>query len=218
MKKWIPNIYNVTELEVLEEYLERQAAQGWILERAGMYGFTLKKGEPRNLRYCVDIPSVHRKRGGTNEYLQSYYEMCEEAGWTLVGTNTTIHVFVTADMSVPPIHTDPEIRFEAAESYFRDQSGGAGLLLAIMVLLAVPVIPGLIQIGSGKALFFAVVLLFGMILMGDSVYAGHLWKKAREQALITGDWQRPKRRNDRIYLRAILEGIFHMAVMWYIGF
>ncbi len=213
MKKWIPNIFRIDELELLEEYLERQASQGWILERVGLNGFTFKKSEPKNLRYCVDIPSARRKRGGTNEYLQSYYEMCEEAGWTLVGTDTTIHVFVTDDLAVPPIHTDPNVRFEAAESYFWDQSGGAGLLLAIMVLLAIPVIPGLIAIGSGKALFFAVVLLFGLILLGNFMYAGHLWKKAREQALITGDWKIPKKRNDRIYLRAILEGIFDVAVI-----
>lgn len=213
MKKWIPNIFRIDELELLEEYLQNQAAQGWILEKVGLRGFIFKKAESQNLRYCVDIPSAHRKRGGTNEYLQSYYEMCEEAGWTLVGTDTTIHVFMTDDLTVPPIHTDPNIRFEAAESYFRDQSGGAGLLLVIMVLLAIPLIPGLLAIGNGKALFFAVVLLFGMILMGNSMYAGYQWKKAREQALITGDWKAPKKRNDRIYLRTILEGIFYVAVI-----
>ena len=213
MKKWIPNIYNVTELEQLEDYLEYQAAEGWILDRVGMKGVVLKKAQPQNLRYCVDIPYVHPKKGGSREYLQAYYEMCQDAGWTLVGTNTMIHVFVTDDMTTTPIHTDPNVRYEAVESYFRNQGGGVGLLLAIMVLLAVPVIPGLIQIGSGKALFFAAVLSLGMLLLGCSMYELHQWRRAHKQALITGDWKNHPKNCRWICLRGVVEWIFHIGVL-----
>lgn len=213
MKKWIPNIYNVTELEQLEDYLEHQAAEGWILDQVGMKGVILKKAQPQKLRYCVDIPYVHPKNGGSREYLQAYYEMCQDAGWILVGTNTMIHVFVTNDMTATPIHTDPNVRYEAVESYFRNQGGGVGLLLAIMVLLAVPVIPGLIQIGSGKALFFAAVLSLGILLLGCSMYELHQWRRAHKQALITGNWDNYPKKRRWIRLRGVVEWIFHIGVL-----
>ena len=218
MKKWIPNIYAPYELEGLEEYLVSQAAKGWILEKIGQSGFCFKKAEPRNLRYCVDIPSVQRKRGGFNDYLQPYYEMCEEAGWTFVGTDMHIHVFVTEDPTVAPIHTDPKVRFEAAESYLKGQSAGAILALVLMAVMVLPNLPRVIQMGDGNMIFVGIVLLLGVGIAGESLYSYFRWRRVHEQALTTGDWNVPKERR-RIGLRVLIYVLYTVALFvayWFV--
>lgn len=188
MKKWIPNLYRHYELDELQAYLETQASQGWILEKVGLYGFWFQKGDPGSLRYCVDIPSEQRKRGGSNEYLKQYYEMCEDAGWTLVGTNMTIHVFVTDDPMVAPIHTDPQVRFETTESVLKGGMIGALAALIVMMAFILPLLPQLISMkNTGMYALFA-VLVMGMIVSGKEILSYFQWKRQHEQARLTGDW------------------------------
>ena len=217
MKKWILNMYYPHEADLLTEYLERQAAAGWILKKVGLRGFLFEKAEPRSLRYCVDIPSVQRKRGGSNDYLQPYYEMCEEAGWTLVGTDMRIHVFVTEDPTVMPIHTDPSVRFEAAESFLKERISATILILVLCAALVLPVLPTVLQAQDSVLLYMAAVVLLGIGLGGELLYSYFQWKRCHEQALVTGDWKVSSSYR-RVLLRSVLYGIFYvtMTVMyWY---
>ena len=212
MKKWIPNMYAVYESELLEKHLENLAAKGWILEKVGQSGFWLKKSEPRNLHYCVDIPSVQRKRGGSNDYLQPYYEMCEEAGWTFVGTNMHIHIFATEDPIVAPIHTDPSVRFEAAESYLKGQSAGAILVLVLMAAIVLPSLPRVIQMGDARMIFVGIVLILGVVITGESLHSYFRWRRIHEQAMTTGDWNVPKE-NRSIQFRALISVLYTIALL-----
>ena len=155
MKKWIPNVFYPHELELLADYLEKQASKGWILQKVGLRGLLFEKSEPRQLRYCVDIPSTQRKRGGSNDYLQPYYEMCEDAGWSFVGTNMLIHVFVTEDRAVPLIHTDPSVQFEATQSFLKERVGSAAIVLVLLAILVFPTLPWVLQEKDGMLMAMA---------------------------------------------------------------
>lgn len=105
MKKWIPNLFYPYEYDLAAEYLERQAAKGWILNKVGLFGFIFRREAPQELAYCVDIPSKRQKRNGTNDYLEPYYQMCEDAGWHFVGANMLSYFFVSEDPHRVPVHT-----------------------------------------------------------------------------------------------------------------
>ena len=212
MKKWIPNVFLPHELELLAGYLETQAAKGWILQKVGMYGFLFEKSESRRLRFCVDIPSTQRKRGGSNDYLQPYYEMCEESGWLLVGTNMLVHIFVTEDLAVPMIHTDPSVQFEAAQSFLKERVGLSAIVLVVMAILVLPTLPWVLQEKDGTLIAVAGVVLLGLLYVGEAVYSYYQWQRQRERACITGDWN-TSIHHQKIIVRSILRIAYTLGLL-----
>lgn len=85
--------------------LSRLAAKGWLLDSFAFAGYTLRKGEPRQLTYCVDYNDVSPSE------LDDYIELFEASGWTRVCSAGNIHVFSAAP-GTKPIYTDNETRHE----------------------------------------------------------------------------------------------------------
>lgn len=78
--------------------LEEYAKEGWILEKATILKFYLKKGEPQNLQYAMDFqPKV--------EDLEEYKKIFESAGWQYVCDCYGFYIF-KADHGTKRIHTD----------------------------------------------------------------------------------------------------------------
>lgn len=188
MKKWIPNVFYAFEYDQLSHYLENQAQRGWILESVGLGVLRFRKAAPQELRYCVDVPSVRRKKGGSTEYLDAYYQMCEEAGWNLVGTNTVQHIFVTDDPAVPPIHTDPETQYQAVLSDIGPRMAVAVVAMILLYVWRLQEFAGLTHMPILPRVSF--VCLFGLVVLmeAEMIWQYIRWKKRHEEAKVTGDW------------------------------
>jgi hypothetical protein len=91
--------------------LSRLAAKGWLLESFAFLGYTLRKGEPRQLTYCVDYNNVSPGELG------NYIELFEASGWTRICSSGHFHIFSAAP-GTKPIYTDNETRLEKYMLFF----------------------------------------------------------------------------------------------------
>ncbi|TCI67853.1 DUF2812 domain-containing protein [Exiguobacterium sp. SH0S7] len=83
--------------------LSRMAAKGWHLEKFDTLGYTLFKGEPKEVKYSLD----YRKQPD-----EDYFELFSASGWEHVASNGgEIHIF-KGDLKARPIYSDIETSYE----------------------------------------------------------------------------------------------------------
>ena len=63
----------------VEQYLNRQAAKGWKLDKVGVLLGRFIWAERDDLRWCVDLADPKREREEEEDYLG----LCAEGGWDL---------------------------------------------------------------------------------------------------------------------------------------
>lgn len=115
--KYIPSgglaFFEEKEMKKLSDY----AKEGWILEKFAVLGYTLRKGESKNIDYSLDYQK---------EADDEYFAFFEVAGWSHVcSAGNEIHIF-SAPTGTKPIYTD---RPTTVEKYEREkkQMGKAAL-------------------------------------------------------------------------------------------
>lgn len=112
-KKWVIFSFLPYEYKSLEEYLEKMALKGWVLENMMGLFLKFKRSEPKNLKYSVDImDSVSFFDGKDSESLLEYREYCKEAGWEFICGREKIQVYCSEiDQERIDIHTDEVEKF-----------------------------------------------------------------------------------------------------------
>lgn len=85
--------------------LSRLAAQGWLLESFAFAGYALRRGQPQNLIYSLDMQAVGK------EELEEYRETFRAGGWRPVCSAGEMHIFAAAP-GTRPIHSDPGTHLE----------------------------------------------------------------------------------------------------------
>ena len=118
--------------KLAEEYLEKQASKGLILDSINIYGLwaTYRKEEPQKRRYCVDGFKGKKEEQGR------YIRMAKDAGWHYV-TELPGHIFFSAEPDTNPIPTQTDWR----EEYLQIRKGlwsqdiPIGIFLIILLLL-----------------------------------------------------------------------------------
>lgn len=84
--------------------LSDRAREGWLLEKATIMRFKLKKGEPQNLIYSMDC-------NDPKESDKEYFELFEKSGWTHVCSLEELHFFSAKEGTVP-IYTEKNVEIE----------------------------------------------------------------------------------------------------------
>lgn len=113
-KKWVPNIYQPDDEAAIVKRLEKLATQGWFLERAENWGWTLRRGEPAQVRYAVTyFPEASVFDPGPTEDQETYADYCRAAGWEFVSSYGPVQYF-RSDLPDPvPIETDEREKLAA---------------------------------------------------------------------------------------------------------
>ncbi|MCC3868275.1 DUF2812 domain-containing protein [Terrisporobacter mayombei] len=93
-------LFKENECKALQEYLEEKALEGWILEDRNAGFFVFKKGEPRKIKYTVDI-FTELKTG-------EYKEYCEASGWKYICETDKYLIFSSEEENITPVHTYEE--------------------------------------------------------------------------------------------------------------
>ena len=191
MKKWVPNFFYPHEFAQIENYLGNQAEKGWILEQVGLYGFTFRKGTSSHRRYCVDVPVTGGEFKNREAYLEDYIPMCQDAGWTYVGTNDRIYIFTTEEETAIPLHTDPEVRHQAIEREWRPRIRAYIGLLLFLLGSGYYDLKGLNAQRLPQLSHIVIVSLSVLHILIDAelVWAYLRWSKGQEQNAMTGDWR-----------------------------
>lgn len=167
--KWV--IYNFLpyEYEHLEEYLEKMASRGWILDdMMGAY-LKFKKGEPKNLKYSVDImDSVSFFDGKDSNKAVEYREYCKEAGWNFVCEREKIQVYCSEyNKDKVEIHTDETEKFNTIR-----KASLKYVCLNFITLICLLFTQYILTVGSNNAHFLASLLSLGSLLF-VSIFAIH---------------------------------------------
>ena len=82
----------------VEQYLDRQAAKGWKLEKVGVLLGRFVRVERDDLRWCVDLADPKREREEEEEYLG----LCAEGGWDLAVKTNNMYIFCSGPPAARP--------------------------------------------------------------------------------------------------------------------
>lgn len=116
-----------------ESWFHDMAAKGFHLKRMGFYFAKFVKGEPREMRYRIE---VSMNRGISQEQLAMY----TESGWDYVTSYQYFHVFSSPFGSgAPELHTDP-----AEQSYTLQELDKKLALSASLVVISMLLIFGMV--------------------------------------------------------------------------
>ena len=125
------------DLKGVEQYLDRQAAKGWKLEKVGVLLGRFVRAEQDDLRWCVDLADPKREREEEEEYLG----LCAEGGWDLAVKTNNMYIFCSRPGLRPaPVQTDPELEKKNYYKYYIKSTIlsvlAAAAVLAVYALLA----------------------------------------------------------------------------------
>lgn len=121
-----------------ESWFTDMAAEGLHLKKMGLRFAKFAKGEPKKMRYRIDV-SFNKKISSEQ------VEMYSESGWDYVTTYNYFHVFSSpAELHAPELHTDP-----AEQSYTLKELDKKYIQTAWFVTIAI-----LLMIGMLAALWF----------------------------------------------------------------
>jgi len=129
--------------------LSRLAARGWLLESFAPLGYTLRKGSPAQLDYCVDYQSVPPHE------LDGYTELFEAGGWTRVCSLADIHIF-SAKKGTEPIYSDRDTN---RQKYLRSVKNVQPLLVVPLLTLAPIVLLVLAHAADAAAWFLNTLIV-----------------------------------------------------------
>lgn len=149
------------EYKSLEEYLEKMAAKGWILESITGQYLKFNKSEPKKLKYAVDIvDKISFFDGKNSKKSLEYREYCIKAGWNFVCENEKRQIYCSeSDKERTDIHTDEVEKFNTiAKASFKY------VCLNLMTLISIVLTQYIVTIGSSDADFLAgLATLCGLI-------------------------------------------------------
>ena len=169
-KKWVPNIYQPDDEAAIVKRLEKLAAKGWFLERAENWGWTLRRGEPAQVRYAVTyFPGASVFDPGPTEDQETYADYCRAAGWEFVSSYGPVQYF-RSDLPDPvPIETDQGEKLAAIHRAMTKTTllvYGLALVCALLLLAeqmqTLRQTPFSVLSSNGELVFLAVFFVMGL--------------------------------------------------------
>lgn len=172
-------MFSVLDYKAMEEYFEKMAGQGWMLEKIGAWTVRFKKTNPQNLKFTVDLfPYMTAFDSPHNRHVKDYQELCEQSGWHFVTSANKFQIFyANADEKPIPIQTDSSVE----EKVVRKSVFGIEFLVFLVCLPALLFSLGTLFPFDYSKLFTNISILttvyFPILLLPISIYTGYfvLW-------------------------------------------
>ena len=137
VKRTVP-MYSFYDRTGIQDYLEAQAAKGWMLEKAGTICWKFRRMEPRKLKFSVVyFPSADLYDPAPGEGEQTFREFCEHSGWKFAGSQAQMQIFYNASAHPVPIDTDPVIEVENIHKSMKKGTLASYWLLMVSALLQI---------------------------------------------------------------------------------
>lgn len=169
----------------MEEYFEKMAVKGWMIEKIGAFTARFKKIEPKKLKFTVDIfPYITVFDSPNSRNARDYRELCEESGWHFVTSANKFQIFYAdADENLTPIQTDSMVE----EKIIRKSIFGSEFLAFFLCLPALFFGFGSLFPFDYSKLFtnisIVTTIYFPVLLLPIAVYTGYyilwIWKAKR---------------------------------------
>ena len=99
------------------KYLEKKAANGWLLVEMGLIFWKFKRIEPQKLNFnVVYFNKASEYEAKPTEGQLSFREYCEYSGWTFAASNAQTLVFYTDNENAVPIETDAVVEVKSVHA------------------------------------------------------------------------------------------------------
>lgn len=122
--------------EAIAGYLEKMAARGWMLDKAGNSLWRFRRVEPRRLKVeVVFFPDASGFDPGPTPELMTMEEYCAKDGWTVLARWGQAQVFINEREDPTPIETDPVIQVRTVHRAMKRSILPAWLVLLGVILL-----------------------------------------------------------------------------------
>lgn len=178
----------------IQRYLEKQAAKGWMLDKAGNYCWRFRRMDPKGLHFCVTyFPKADLYDPAPSEAEETFREFCAHGGWTLAGSNAQMQIFWSDAPDPMPIETDPAMEVENIHKSMKKGMLTAYWLLLINCLIqffnqGISLSQGLVHyLSNGLNLWLAGTWILLFILAAARLILYYSWRsKARRAAEADG--------------------------------
>ncbi|MDE6934856.1 MAG: DUF2812 domain-containing protein [Oscillospiraceae bacterium] len=138
-KKKQINLYQINDCEAIAGHLEKMAAKGWLLEKVGNWGWTFRRAEPCQVRYCITFfPGASVFDPGPTGDQETYIDYCAAAGWEFVSSYGPAQYFRSTRPDPVPIETDEAAKLRAIHRSMWKTLILGSLLLLFAQLINVP--------------------------------------------------------------------------------
>lgn len=106
-------MYSFYDRTGIEAYLEKQAENGWLLEKINTFGWQFRRIEPKKIHFSVVYFSkASAYDPGPSEQQMRFREFCEHTGWNLAASNAQMQIFYNEADNPTPIETDALIEVQ----------------------------------------------------------------------------------------------------------
>ena len=112
-----------------ESWFTDMAARGFFLKKMGIHFARFEQGEPRDMRYRIEV-SINKRIPAEQ------IEMYRESGWNYVTSYGHFHVFSSpAELDAPELHTDPAEQSYTLKELDKKLAWNAGSAVIGMILM-----------------------------------------------------------------------------------
>ena len=193
-KRTVP-VYSFYDRTGIQNYLEDQAAKGWILDKAGTLCWRFRRMEARTLKFSVVyFPEADLYDPVPGEGEQTFREYCEHSGWHFVGSQAQMQIFYSEWENPVPIDTDPVIEVENIhKSMKKSMLPGYWCLLASSIIWIVNVFvqrndDPLRFLSANLTLYLMVFWPSMLLLCAGRLICYYRWRRKAKRAAEEGEF------------------------------
>lgn len=210
----------------IEAFLEKQAENGWMLDKTSAFGWHFHRIEPKKIHFSV----VYFAKASAfdpepSEAQLAFHDFCEHTGWRLAASNAQMQIFYNEAPDPTPIETDAALEVSAIHAAAKKSHlasyyllAGLGLLQAALFLSRFFSDPVSI-LASNANLFTGMCWLLLLTLSVVEITEYHTWhKRAKAAAALNGSFVETRsHQNIRLVILCMMLSAFAFLVVSYGG-
>ena len=177
----------------IENYLEEQARQGWMLESISALGWKFRRIQPCNIYFAVTyFPKASDYDPEPSEKQKLFMEMCEHTGWKLVTTSAQMQIFCNDSENPIPIETDAELELENIHRAMKRNFLPSHLVIVFLCILQIRrIVSGVLDdpvsfllnyVSQFSGMFWMLMALFSL----GEILCYFIWRSKAKKAVKLG--------------------------------
>lgn len=210
----------------MEAYLEKQAENGWMLDKTSAFGWRFHRIEPKKIHFSV----VYFAKASTfdpepSEAQLEFHDFCKHTGWNLAASNAQMQIFYNEAADPTPIETDAVLEVSAIHASAKKSHlssyyllAGVGVLQAVLFFWRFFSDP-ISVLASNANLFSGMYWMLMLALSVVEIVRYHTWyKQAKSAAELDGSFVETKgHRNFQIVILCMMLLTFAFLLISYGG-
>ena len=182
----------------IQAFLEKQAREGWMLEKAGGAIWQFRRIEPKNIHFSVVFfPNASGFDPAPSEAQQSFFDFCEHTGWMLASSDGKRQIFYNEAADPTPIETDAALEVDTIhKAAKKDYLPSCLAFLAILLMEFLSEFrfmstDPIAVLSNNFSLFAGIDTLLTLLMLGIELGSYYLWYHRARAAAELGTFKAP---------------------------